>query len=254
MSQEPPSSADDWDAHWASFGEATRFNPAQDLRRRIIIRHLRRIGDPTRLLDIGSGTGDLLARLAEHFPDAELTGLEYSRTGVELGSHKVPSARFVQRDLLNDPAVPDDLAGQATHAVCSEVLEHLDDPVTFLRNAKAFLAPDCSLIVTVPAGPVSAYDRHIGHRRHFRPRELGALLEEAGFEVGDIGRYGFPFFNCYRMLVVLRGRRLIEDIGEQDGRVPRTATILMRLLNPLFRLSEFRLPLGWQLVGTARPA
>jgi trans-aconitate methyltransferase len=254
MSQEPPSSADDWDAHWASFGEATRFNPAQDLRRRIIIRHLRRIGGPTRLLDIGSGTGDLLARLAEHFPDAELTGLEYSRTGVELGSHKVPSARFVQRDLLNDPAVPDDLAGQATHAVCSEVLEHLDDPVTFLRNVRAYLAQDCSLVVTVPAGPISAYDRHIGYRRHFRPRELAALMEEAGYRVERIGRFGFPFFNLYRLLVVARGQRLIGDVTDGDGDVPGTATMVMRLFGPLFRLSEYRLPLGWQLVGTARPA
>ncbi len=30
-----------------------------------------------------------------------------------------------------------------------------------------YLAPGCRLVVTVPGGPRSAFDRHIGHRRHF---------------------------------------------------------------------------------------
>ena len=36
---------------------------------------------------------------------------------------------------MQSPDVPADLAGWGTHAVCSEVLEHVDDPVTLLRGA-----------------------------------------------------------------------------------------------------------------------
>ena len=73
------------------------------------------------------------------------------------------------RDLLRDPAPDAEWAGWATHAVCSEVLEHVDEPVVLLRNARSWLAPGCRLVVTVPGGPMSAFDRHIGHRRHFSP-------------------------------------------------------------------------------------
>ncbi len=250
--QPTTSSHDDWDEHWSSFGAATRFNPAQDLRRRLIFRQLEHLGRIDRLVDLGSGTGDLIQDLSRRLDGVEMAGIEYSRTGVELGIKKTPTATFVQRDLLADVEVPTDLIGWGTHAVCSEVLEHLDDPVTFLHNSKDFLAPGAPVIITVPSGPLSAYDRHIGHRRHFRPHDLADVLEAAGYEVDNIGRYGFPFFNLYRLLVVVRGRRLISDIGEQNGRVPGKAMLAMRILNPLFHLSESRLPVGWQLVGVAR--
>ena len=45
------------------------------------------------------------------------------------------AARFVERDLLEPVALAE---GQpaATHAVCSEVLEHVDDPVALMRNVR----------------------------------------------------------------------------------------------------------------------
>lgn len=251
---EPPavSHHDDWEEHWSSFGTATLFNPAQNLRRRLIVRQLGRLGRIERLVDLGSGTGDLIKELSQRLDGVEMAGIEYSRTGVELSTRKTPEATFLQCDLLADVNVPTDLIGWGTHAVCSEVLEHLDDPVTFLRNSKVFLAPGAPIIVTVPSGPVSAYDDHIGHRRHFRPSDLVEILEAADYEVVNVGRYGFPFFNLYKLLIVLRGSRLVTDIGEQNGRVSRKTMLAMRVFNPLFRFSEIRLPVGWQLVGVAR--
>ena len=252
MTEQPTASPhDDWDEHWSSFGAATRFNPAQDLRRRLIIRQLDRLGRIERLVDLGSGTGDLIEELSRRLDGVEMAGIDYSRTGVELSARKTPEATFVQHDLLAEADLPTGLIGWGTHAVCSEVLEHLDDPVTFLSNSKAFLAPGAPIVITVPSGPVSAYDRHIGHRRHFRPSDLAGVIVAAGYEVDHIGRYGFPFFNLYRLLVITRGRRLVTDIGEQDGSVPGKAMLAMHILNPLFHLSEFRLPVGWQLVAVA---
>ena len=36
-----------------------------------------------------------------------------------------------------------------------------------MRNAAALLAPGAKVVVTVPGGPRSAFDKHIGHCRHF---------------------------------------------------------------------------------------
>jgi len=35
----------------------------------------------------------------------------------------------------------------------------------------------------VPGGPMSAFDRHVGHRRHFSAAALRQLLVNSGFEV-----------------------------------------------------------------------
>ena len=129
---------------------------------------------------------------------------------------KVP-VTFAQRDLLRKVTLSDDERGRATLAVCSEVLEHVDEPDVLLRNAVEYLASGCRIVVTVPGGPRSAFDRHIGHRRHFTAKRLRSLLEANGFENVTVRRAGFPFFDLYRMVVIARGKRLIADVEESKS-------------------------------------
>jgi SAM-dependent methyltransferase len=241
---------DNWDQHWADFAVAAGINPAQHYRHQLIIRLLAREGSPRHVLDIGSGTGDLAAVVRAALPSAEILGLELSKEGVDLARRKVPDARFEERDLMAPEQAPAKQRAWATHAVCSEVLEHLDEPERVLTNAIPYLAPGCVLIVTVPGGPMSAFDQHIGHRRHFRPKELRRLLEQAGFEVERATGAGFPFFNLYRIVVILRGRRLVSDVSAGD--TPRPARIVMSLFAHLFRLNLDRSRWGWQTVAYAR--
>src|SRR5438874_2514600 len=152
---------------------------------------------------VGSGTGEFAAEFHARFPIAGFTGIELSHTGVEIASRRVPSVRFLQRNLLTLGPV-DVPEVRATHAVCSEVLEHLDAPEQLLRNAIRYFAPGCHLIITVPAGPVTEFDRHIGHRRHYTRTSLTELLEQSGFLVEHILAPGFPFFNLYRIFLMLR--------------------------------------------------
>jgi SAM-dependent methyltransferase len=209
-------------------------------------------GSPERLLDIGSGTGDLALALRRAFPDAEILGLELSAEGVEVAQEKVSSAMFLQRNMLEAEQPEERFRSWATHAVCSEVLEHVDDPSRLLANAAPYLAPGCRLVVTVPGGPMSAFDRHIGHRRHYRPAELRELLRKAGFEVEWATGAGFPFFNLYRLVVILRGRRLIADA--ERGGADRGARFTMRMFESLFRLNLASSRWGWQTIALARIA
>ncbi len=246
-----PVAPDDWDQHWHDQAEVAERNPAQRYRREIVCKLLRghSCKDAARILDIGSGQGDLARDMHSMFPQSEITGLDLSATGVEVSSRKVPGARFVQCNLLQ-PAEPGPLAGWAQFAVCAEVLEHLDDPALLLRNASQYLAPGCLLIVTVPGGPQSEFDRHIGHRQHFTPAKLRTLLESAGFNVELATTAGFPFFNLYRMVVISRGKRLIADV--QGGAKNPLAAAAMALFRPLFALNMNGTPWGWQTVAAAR--
>ncbi len=249
----PVAEQESWDHHWDDFALANEINPAQEYRRRVALELLGRSGDPERLLDIGSGSGELLLSAAARWPRAQLLGLELSESGVAQAQVKLPSARFRKVDLLSEP-VPD--RGDevwATHAVCSEVLEHVDDPVRLLRNARNWLGPGSLVAVTVPGGPMSAFDRHIGHRRHFTPGDLQAVMAAAGLEVLDTSAAGFPFFNLYRALVILRGERLIAEARSGgSGSSSRLLAIGMAVFRALFRLNRSRSRFGWQIVGLSR--
>lgn len=245
-------SRDDWDQHWTNYAKSADKNPAQAYRRRLIVDLLEADGAPSRIVDIGSGSGDLALDLREQFPDAELLGIELSQRGVDMAVSRVADATFIQCDLLHGDAPPPQFAEWATHAVCSEVLEHVDDPVALMRNALPYLAPGCRLIVTVPGGPMSAFDHHIGHRHHYRPTLIREVLEAAGLLVDEATGAGLPFFNLYRLAVILRGKRLVEEVSSERGEPSLLALGLMDMFGFLFQLNLRRSRFGWQVVAVAR--
>jgi SAM-dependent methyltransferase len=242
---------DDWDAHWSSFAKAAERNPAQAFRRRLVLARLSAYGPPRRYLDIGSGQGDLAVDVADCWPDAEIAGIELSHRGVWIAGRKVPRGRFRQFDLLSGEAPHPGFKRWATHATCSEVLEHVDEPDALLASARRWLAPGAMLVVTVPGGPMSAFDRHVGHRRHYATEDLSSLLEANGFEVLECGGAGFPFFNLYRRTVIARGKRLVTDLDATRG-VSLPARAAMGVFNRLLAASPTRGRRGWQLYAAAR--
>jgi len=243
---------DEWDQHWSATAHVNALNPAQVYRRKLIFEALglaTAVG-PVRLLELGSGSGEFARDVRRRRPDAEIVGLDLSSVGVELSQRNVPGARFFQQDFTQPMKLDDGYRNWATHAVCSEVLEHIDDPVAVLRNIRPFLAPGCRLVITVPGGPMSAFDRHIGHRRHFTPALVEGLLRDADLRVADVRGAGFPFFNIYRLAVVARGKKLIEDAADKnDATLPRSARVAMRIFSWLFAMNTSKARLGWQLVG-----
>jgi len=239
-----------WDDHWRRYAAATRANPGQALRRRAIFRLLGAgaAAPEARILDFGCGSGDLLAALAARYPLAGLAGVDGSAEGLATTARGLPEATLVQADFAAGVA-PGELRGWASHAVCSEVLEHVDDPVAVLNAVAACLKPGGRLVVTVPGGPISAFDRAIGHRGHYSRDRLAAEMARAGFAVETAAAAGFPVFNLYRTLVLLRGRRLADDIAGAPGVLARAVMAPLRWLMPL---SLDDSPWGWQIVGAAR--
>lgn len=245
----------DWDSHWSRFASASTLNPGQQMRHKAVLAEVARLatGVPDRIVDVGSGHGDMLERLREAFPPAALLGLELSRSGVEMARRKVPDATVIEADLFQPPAKLDRYRGWGRIGVCSEVLEHVDDPVAFIAAAGRYFAPGSPVVVTVPGGPMSAFDRYIGHRQHFTREKIRAVLEQAGYSVDSVRLSGFPFFNAYRLTVILRGRRLAMDIAETSGNGPgRLAVLAMAVFRFLFRFNLGNSPFGWQVIAVAR--
>ena len=123
------------------------------------------------ILEIGCGQGEFALHLAMRYPQADVRGIDVSREGVRRAALAAAAlglpVTVAQRDLMLPAELADEERGRATVAICSEVLEHVDRPDVLLRHAADYLAPGSRLVITVPGGPRSAFDRHIGHRRHF---------------------------------------------------------------------------------------
>jgi SAM-dependent methyltransferase len=242
-----------------AFAKPALQNPANDYRIRLAFRFLEDPQPGATILDIGSGQGQLALRLQEQFPEINVLAIEYSAEGVQRATEAARSAhlrvRFVQRDLL----LPSTSNAERSHfhvasqAICSEVLEHVDEPDVLLRSASEYMLDGCRLLVTVPGGPMSALDRHIGHRRHYDPESLRKVLETSNFQVDKIYRAGFPFFDLYRIAVIARGRRLIDDVnsGSNGGFVSEAQKWANSFFRVAFHANLTNSPLGWQMVAIA---
>jgi SAM-dependent methyltransferase len=243
---------DDWDTHWADIFEASKLNPAGAYRLRLLLQRLEgSIRSGSRLIDIGCGPGYLVSEACKRFPDVEARGVELSEAAVEIARSRVPRAEFLRCDLLRPSNIPQAWLHWADVAVCSEVLEHIDRPEVLLSNARVLLSPGSRVVVTVPAGPISSFDRYIGHRRHYTRRDLEALLRDSGFTVARCDAEGFPAFNIYRLMVIARGRKLVQEATVGRIRESRAARAAASLFNFLFRTNPSTRRWGWQLVAEA---
>lgn len=253
MTEKPQ--ADNWEAHWDQYAASASLNPAQDMRHRAVLAELRTV-KPTieRLLDAGSGQGDFLQKADALKVAQSYLGLELSESGVSISRKKVPGAAFLQVDFFAPSSAVIEYAGWATAAVCSDVIEHVDDPVGFLRALRRYLADDAVLVLTVPGGPMSKFDHHIGHRRHYDKDSVRQVLTDAGYRVEKTSLCGFPFFNLYRIFVILRGNRLVSDVAASEGHGATSglARLVMSVFGLLFKFNLSNFPLGWQVLAVAK--
>jgi tRNA G46 methylase TrmB len=64
----------------------------------LLEKHIPNLGS---FLEIGCGTGFVLAGIAAAFPSSALTGAEIYGAGLQYASRRVPGAKFMQMDALN---------------------------------------------------------------------------------------------------------------------------------------------------------
>lgn len=239
---------DDWDLHWKQNENSASLNPAQVYRHRLVAK-LVEANNPKSVVDLGCGQGDFLQFLDKRNPSIELRGIELSSTGTKITKSKVNRANVIQADVLSNNFDPTAMS-KSNIGTCIEVLEHLDDAPKFLQRAAQLIASGGILIVTVPSGPRTAFDIHIGHRQHFDRKSLKNLLEDSGFVDVTVQRYGWPFFNLYRTLVLLRGKKLIEDVENDSVTDSALNRILAKFFSVAFKGNIKSRFVGWQLVAT----
>lgn len=208
--------------------------------RRVLPRHR------VRLLEIGCGTGNVLAALGE-FGQA---------VGMEANDALLAGARVAGLDARKG-ALPDDLVVAPEWAdvvLLLDVIEHLDDDVAGLRGARRALGRGGLLVITVPAHPWlwSGHDVALGHRRRYTATCLRGVVEAAGYRVERMSYFNtllFPVIAAVRLWKRLRG----DDRHDLE----RPHPVLNAFLERVFALERHvvptpALPFGVSLLVVAR--
>lgn len=112
---------------------------------------------PRSVIDIGAGTGHLLAALARRVSDpCTFTGVDQTSAGIRRAQALLPQARWIRADLYEL-----DLDERFDLVVCTEVLEHLPDPAGAISILRRLCMPDGHLVLTVPDGAVDSWEGHV---------------------------------------------------------------------------------------------
>lgn len=142
---------------------------------------------PVRILDIGCSVGDQLDMFADIFPGAKTSGVEMDKISVEKAKargHTVYEGRF-------EEIVIDADRFHIIHA--SHVIEHVGNPVAFLRKCRDLILPGGVILIETPNTDCFGFrvlcKRHWGgyhaprHFCLFSPRTFDVIADRIGCQV-----------------------------------------------------------------------
>ena len=149
-------------------------------RNRLIVSTIRRcFPDAQTLLEVGCGTGFVLAALRNALPNLRLTGGELFPEGLEIARQRLRDVELIELDATKPPPRSFDVVG------AFDVLEHIADDERALAGLFEATAPRGGAILLVPQHSWlwSSADEFAHHFRRYTRRELVSKLERVGFSV-----------------------------------------------------------------------
>lgn len=149
------------------------------------------------VLDVGCGRGDFLKFLHQQRP-------EYNLCGIDVTPNSDPGITYLQGDFVEYH-----FDAQFNVIVGLMVIEHISDPVAFVKKIHALLSPDGRVfLVTITNNSLlyrlsrffkkigwrAPFDRlyHPHHLQHYTNASLRRLMEQNGFSVETQYNHNFP--------------------------------------------------------------
>ncbi len=200
----------------------------------------------SKILEIGCGTGNISRAVAS---------LGYNTLGIDIDTNSIAEAKRSNNFPNLDFQALD--AGQLSNltkfdiVICSEIFEHLEDPLILMQSIYGILKPDGLLLATIPNGygpeelvrrflvttkpgkklrrflqPIILANQTVQtqnfdspHIQYFSYRRFVKLVEQANFEVIHINNWTAFFMQAYYLflrLIIKRGGPLFRQLDAWD--------------------------------------
>jgi SAM-dependent methyltransferase len=206
------------------------------------------------IMEIGCSSGFLIKDLIKSFPGATVVGADVVKEPLNRLARDLPGVPLIRFDLLRCP-LPEQCIDVL---VMLNVLEHIEDDVSALKNALKLLRPGGFLVIEVPAAPklYDGYDEELHHFRRYSATELKRKLSEAGFMVLRQSHLGFILYPAFVAVKLLNKwvRSKKNTLVVRDQATSTSGSLLVRWAMSLETnyLFNIRLPFGIRALAVAR--
>ncbi len=142
--------------------------------------------DFTEVIDVGSGGGAKLAQLAKQMPEVNFTGIDQPQV-IEFCQTQYSHVNWDWDDFENPRT--DANRKQAQLIICSDVIEHLEDPDKLLSFIQHLATPQTTILLSTPerdklyGRTTNRQPMNPAHIREWTQTELANYLTETGFNI-----------------------------------------------------------------------
>ena len=201
-------------------------------------------------LEVGCGTGFVLSGIREAFPGLALAGSEVRNAGLAFARARLPDVELFQTDGRRLP-----FADQFDVIGAFDMLEHIDDDESVLKQFFRATRPGGGIVVTVPQHRRlwSVVDEQSFHCRRYERSELAAKVERAGFRVVRTTSFVCALLPIVWLSRVIQNRRGFGACAELGvGRIADTVFERIMDVERWLIAAGMSLPFGTSLLLVAR--
>lgn len=214
-----------------------------------MIRSYLREQSPSRILNVGCGSGELSFLLAAD--GHTVVGIDPGEEYIALAKKSLPPT-FSSRCSFQVSAIESfESAEQFDAVVATDVLEHIEDDARAAQRLSALVKDGGKLVVTVPALPslFGFHDEQLGHFRRYRAFSLRALFAKTrSLEVLHLRYFGWTLVPVCLLWSKLLRRPYPSSAFGESRRSP--IRIVLRLALSLDKVLP--MPFGTSLIFVGR--
>lgn len=203
-------------------------------------------------LEVGCGTGFVLAGMRHRYPDLRATGTDIFTEGLCWAQSRVLGTELLQMDARHMPFDSEfDVIG------AFDTLEHVEEDEKVLAEFFQSCRPGGGIMLTVPQHRFlwSAADEYAFHKRRYSRQELIAKVQRAGFRLVRVTSFVSLLLP---LMVISRRRRHDLDANFDALREFRIGSVTNRALGWALAFEKsliqagFSFPAGGSLMAIAR--
>lgn len=199
----------------------------------------------SKVLEIGCGAGVAMHQFETHF-DVIVDGCDLNESALSK-SIQVKGDKM----LYNIYDLKQEFLGKYDGILLLDVIEHLQEPLDFIKASSSYLKENGLIIINVPSYQwlYSSYDKAVGHVHRYTKKELESLLKAAGFELKSVSYWGaslIPIAILRKWLYRKTDANIISKGFKPPGKLADT------LLRTLYRIETslpIRFPFGTSAIA-----